>query len=636
MRTQTKSTRAARSTPDKRRRYREPTQEEVAVLRLIAEQVAIPLGQLARFLDVEPEQAKRIVAGLARAGCVEQRRFLAGDPPWVWPTRRGARLSGTGFGPLAPTVRWLTHRRAVNEVRLYLAERAPEGRWVCERAVERLLEPNLPKPDAVFEIGGERHAIEAELSRKPRPALRTVIASHSNRYDAVLYFCSPQARSLLDEMRELQRWPKLIVRDVPGLERILTTRSRGFGVPLREPRRPKHVQWRHRRKLPRLPQPWERRVLQLICEQGAIPLDQLTRFLDCEVAVSERIAEHLCEAKFAKRGRLLADEPDWVWLTDGGTRLSEAGLKPYLPAPGALARLRAINEVRLRVDNGSSQARWIGWRTLRRELSGSGRIPNAVVEIGDERHAIEVELTRKEKEDAVRMIAHRSANYDAVVCFCTAKTRRFYERLAAENHWPKLVIHKLPAPDAGRVPPAIEGDAKKGRAPGGRAASSSAPPPTPSQSRWGWCADEFDAEVLLQKAAPTSSAVASGSRSLLWQPAANPQRTEVDDGLWAELEPLIPKHGLSGPGSKTKRMPDRTALSGILYIARNKGIAWPDLPHELGYGSGITCWERLRQWERVGAWAEVRQLLQAKLDDADRIAWSKIAPAASATRSSPS
>jgi transposase len=83
-------------------------------------------------------------------------------------------------------------------------------------------------------------------------------------------------------------------------------------------------------------------------------------------------------------------------------------------------------------------------------------------------------------------------------------------------------------------------------------------------------------------------------------------------------------------------MPDRTALSGILYIARNKGIAWPDLPHELGYGSGITCWERLRQWERAGIWADMRQALEAKLDDADRIAWSKIAPAASATRSSPS
>ncbi len=442
------------------------------ILRLLSEQVAIPLDQLARFIDVEPKQAKSIVASLAKVGAISQRRFLAKDAPWVWPTSSGARLSGTDLRPLVPTVRSLTHRRAVNEVRLYLATRAPEGRWVCEREVQRRLEPNLPKPDAVFEIGAERHAIEVELSLKGRPALRAVIASHSDRYDAVLYFCSPQTRNLLNEMHDLRRWPKLIVRDVPGLERGLTTRSRGFGQPLSEGLPPTHVRWARRRKLARTPKPWERRILALISEQGAIPLDQLARFLDCGPDRAEWVAEHLCDARFARRARLLADDPDWIWLTEGGNRLSQAGFDAYLPSPGALARLRAISEVRLRVEMGAPQASWIGWRTLRRELCGAGRIPNAIVEIGDERHAIEVELRRKEKEDAAAMIAHRSANYDAVICFCTAKTRRFYERLAAENHWPKLLIQSLPAPETARVEPAIEGGAKKGQVPGGEAAFS--------------------------------------------------------------------------------------------------------------------------------------------------------------------
>jgi DNA-binding MarR family transcriptional regulator len=432
------------------RRYRDPTPGEVDILRLISEQVAIPIDQLTRFLGVDRKQADRIVARLYRADCVHQRRFLTADAPWVWLTRRGARLSETGLAPLAAlTVRLLTHRRAINEVRLYLRQRAPEGRWLSEREVARHLEPDVSIPDAVFEIEGERHAIEVELNRKSKPALRLVIASHSNRYDAVLYFCSPQTRNLLEETRELGCWPKLVVRDVPGLERVLTTRSRGFGVPLREAPAPKHLPGRPRRKLPRPPQPWEREVLHLICEQGAIPIDQLARFLGCEAEAGERIAEHLCEAKFAKRGQLLAGEPEWTWLTEGGTRLSEAGFKAYLPAPGALARLRAINEVRLQVTRSAPQARWIGWRTLRRELRGAGQIPNAVVEIGGERHAIEVELARRPKEDAARMIAHRSASYDAVACFCTPRMRRFYERLQTENHWPKLVIRSLPPGSSG-------------------------------------------------------------------------------------------------------------------------------------------------------------------------------------------
>ena len=61
----------------------------------------------------------------------------------------------------------------------------PQGHWLCERAVESLLDPNVCLSDAVFEIGNERHAIEVELSRKSRSALREVIASHSSRYDAI-------------------------------------------------------------------------------------------------------------------------------------------------------------------------------------------------------------------------------------------------------------------------------------------------------------------------------------------------------------------------------------------------------------------------------------------------------------------
>lgn len=596
------------------RGYRDPTPQEVSILRLLAEQMAIPLDQLARFLGGSLGDAVVLVKRLEAAGCVQQHRFLAGDQPWISLTNRGTRLSETGFAPLrALNVRLLTHRRAINEVRLYLERRAPEGRWLCEREVERRLDPNTSIPDAVFEIDGERHAIEVELSRKPRPALRTVIASHSNRYDAVLYFCSPQTRSLLDEMRERQRWPKLIVRDVPGLEPLLATRTRGFGQPLRDERRPHRERWSHRRKQARPAQAWERRILTLIAEQGAIPLDQLTRFLGCEPDRAGRLAEHLCEAKFAHRERLLAEQPEWIWLTYAGTRVSETGFEPYLPAPGALARLRATNEVRLRVEAGAPQARWVGSRTLRRELRGPGRIPNAVVEIGAERHAIEVELTRKEKEDAAAMIAHRSANYDAVICFCTAKTRRFYKRLAAESHWPKLIIQSLPPPGAAGVALPIE-------------SSPALPASTRPPSRWAWRADEVDVEELFQKAPCPSHVVPPRSRNLSWQPATNPQRSEVDDALWAELEPLVSKHGCPGAGSKVRRMPDRTALSGILYIARHDGVNWPDLPHELGYGSGITCWERLRGWERAGVWPDLQQLLEAKLHDGDRIAWCKLAP----------
>ncbi len=34
------------------------------------------------------------------------------------------------------------------------------------------------------------------------------------------------------------------------------------------------------------------------------------------------------------------------------------------------------------------------------------------------------------------------------------------------------------------------------------------------------------------------------------------------------------------------------------------GIPWEMLPQEMGCGSGMTCWRRLREWEEAGVWSE--------------------------------
>src|SRR6267154_667200 len=87
----------------------------------------------------------------------------------------------------------------------------------------------------------------------------------------------------------------------------------------------------------------------------------------------------------------------------------------------------------------------------------------------------------------------------------------------------------------------------------------------------------------------------------------------IDDALWTRIEPLLPRpprrrwQAMGRP-----RIPDRAALTGILFVLRS-GIPWQMLPREMGCGSGSTCWRRLVRWQRAGVWRRLHALLLAEL-----------------------
>src|SRR5919199_2639416 len=70
------------------------------------------------------------------------------------------------------------------------------------------------------------------------------------------------------------------------------------------------------------------------------------------------------------------------------------------------------------------------------------------------------------------------------------------------------------------------------------------------------------------------------------------------------------------------RVSNRAALAGILFVLRH-GLRWRDLPPELGYGSGVTCWRRLRRWQALGVWAGVHRTLLNWLGDRGAIDWTR-------------
>lgn len=96
----------------------------------------------------------------------------------------------------------------------------------------------------------------------------------------------------------------------------------------------------------------------------------------------------------------------------------------------------------------------------------------------------------------------------------------------------------------------------------------------------------------------------------------------IDDELWELIEPILPPWPEKAPGPRP--VPDRLCLQGILFVLYT-GVGWEDLPQELGFGSGMTCWRRLERWTRARVFDQVHQILLARLNAANRIDWTRAA-----------
>lgn len=98
-------------------------------------------------------------------------------------------------------------------------------------------------------------------------------------------------------------------------------------------------------------------------------------------------------------------------------------------------------------------------------------------------------------------------------------------------------------------------------------------------------------------------------------------RRLLDDRLWNLVEPLLPvkKRRFRNPGRKP--LDNRAVLTGILFVLKT-GIPWEDLPQEMGCGSGMTGWRRLKDWQEAGVWSQVHRVLLRELRGADQIDFS--------------
>ena len=95
----------------------------------------------------------------------------------------------------------------------------------------------------------------------------------------------------------------------------------------------------------------------------------------------------------------------------------------------------------------------------------------------------------------------------------------------------------------------------------------------------------------------------------------------LPDALLDLIEPLLPASPPRLNGGRP-RLQDRACLTGILFVLRS-GIPWHMLPKELGCGSRMTCWRRLRDWQQEGIWDLMHFTLLSWLARDGDIDWSR-------------
>jgi len=87
--------------------------------------------------------------------------------------------------------------------------------------------------------------------------------------------------------------------------------------------------------------------------------------------------------------------------------------------------------------------------------------------------------------------------------------------------------------------------------------------------------------------------------------------TDLSDGQWALIEPLIPQ---AEPGGRPRKASTRELVDAILYFLR-AGSSWRLLPHDLPPWQ--TVYYYLRRWQRQGVWNRVHHALV--MADRDRV-----------------
>lgn len=197
-------------------------------------------------------------------------------------------------------------------------------------------------------------------------------------------------------------------------------------------------------------------VLAWIAEQYGVRRDQLAVLLAREGVVATQTPGRVAESTvkdWVQRWRragivgstlVFAGQPSWVWVTRLGCEHLELDYRLWEPRARGLPHLYAVNEARLLVEARYPEAEWHSERARRHGqpfVAGQTRVehqPDAEVQFGERRIAIEVELSSKSKKRQPTILYGLARSYSGIWYFCSPSTQVLIQRAIAELSPPAL------------------------------------------------------------------------------------------------------------------------------------------------------------------------------------------------------
>lgn len=191
------------------------TERDLRLLRLIGEQYALSIEQLARLTTGAVDLRHR----WRRAGWVDGGRLTYTLPSLLWLTADGAAIANSPYRLWEPKAARAEHLVAITNVRLLLEHELRLGEWRCERWLAQAAGPRyggqFHLPDGLLDTGRDQVAIEVELTAKGPARLAAIVEELAIGHDRVWYFApEPAARSLREVLRT-SPWENVTVHPYP-------------------------------------------------------------------------------------------------------------------------------------------------------------------------------------------------------------------------------------------------------------------------------------------------------------------------------------------------------------------------------------------------------------------------------------